>query len=1587
MHLTLELSRTERPDEAFVHPQGATGYVLRTEGGGAEVATLDWSLELHADLEAVRRPGRDPAVVQRLGNRLRRFLAPAGWSRHEAAIAAASERGEPVRITLRASAAELYGLPWELLTLKSTGQHLGELPDVLLRYAWPDSHTRPEDPSPLPEGGRILLGWSAAAGSVPLRPHLEAIGGACARGDHPFDPSRDVIDGLSLDRLASALEEAARSGQIVTVLHLLCHGGEAGSSHGLCWDADDGSGDRVLVDAARLRQILAPHAGRVRLVVLAACDSGNAGPIGNHLGSVAQNLHQAGVQAVIASRFPLSAEGSCRFAEAFYDALLVEPTSVEQALLAGRRRLARDPQRLDWAALTLHARPEDGDDTRPVVIRPYRGLLAFHPAHSRFFFGRKAERDEALSDLAALREGGKPRLLVVAGASGTGKSSVVLAGVIPALVARAAGEPAPGDELEALQGAVDRLSQLLGDRRRSGPVQQALQTLAREAAALAATGDGWEASVLRPGADPAAALDAALARRGRPELPLLLVVDQLEEIFTHAADPVARQAFISRLWALAGEPGGPSIIATLRVDFLGHCGELVLDPATGLRLDAVAYDEAHRVFVAQMKPAQMREVVEEPARRVGLVLEPGLAARMIADVGAEPGALPLLEYTLDLLWQRRAGRALSTARYEELGGVFGALESMAEKVLAELDEAQREAARRLLPRLVGVGEGGAGDTRQRVPLARLLPGDPELRARCEEVLRRFVDARLLTRGEEEGDVVVEVAHEALIRRWKTLGAWLREDRARLTELARLERWAADFRGHGAPLRGAQLGYALQIREQQADALSADALAMIAASEEAEREEAAAKQRRQDRARRRLRWIAIAAVAAAAVTLVLGGAALRASAQAEQSRRSAEKSRHAAEDGRRVVAAMALHADGRYLWAARVLGLLDEEARGDRQWRSLAQRLLLHYAPHLTLDDHADAVVDVAWSPDGQRVATASRDGTARVFDSDGMPLATLRHGSPVHAVAWSPGGDRLVTGAEDGLLRIWSAGAPQEGPLSEASPGGGAVRSVAWSHDGALIAAGSEGGSVALWNVGDAARLDAREIVLQHDAAASSVAFSRDDRRLVSASVDHTARVAWIDGSGAPIVLEHPAAVHDARFDSRGARIVTACADHRARIFRAEGGRDPLVLSGHTAPVNAAAWGGDTYVFTAADDNTARLWLAEDGAQIDVLRHHRANVGAIDVVEGSGRGADIALHLVTGSWDNDAALWTIDRLTRPIFPQPAAQHGAGRRRVVTWSPDGTRALSVSAEGTLEAWEDRSPLSAGWRAGGDLGAAAFDEGGHRLLLASGARAEVWPLDGAGGPVAVLEARHGPIRVSTWSPDGRRVALASGATAEVWSLDAPGAPETALRAEEGEVRALAWSPDGRRLLAASGGVAEVWDIGAPAVRRAALRHPWPVLAAAFSPAGDRIVTGAEAATYVWGADLRAPMGQHLDHDGSVASVRFDASGELVVVVTEAGGVRVCTASPPYRCDFAVEDDMARASQAMFSEDMKELVVLGADGIRWSMEWITDPKRLASLVDERSRACIPVEVREGYLGEDAAAAEQAYGACASAAAAPEP
>lgn len=378
LHIDLHFARARQAGDPYAFQFEPQEYVLIGIDGRVTNAELPWDQGLLADITTLRWPGNDSGILQRVGERLRKFLAALCWQEQEAAIARAALTGQPVIITIRSAAAELYALPWELTTLKSTGQHIGGLARVVIRYEWPGSKTATGITTPVEQ--RVLVAWSAASGAVPAREHIGAISSACVEGRLRFDTQANVLNHVSLQQLFDALESAEEQGAPITILHLLCHGSSVGNSFGLALEDTESDGSPIVVDGRRLEQVLQPFVNHLRLIVLSACDGSNPGVLGNQLGSVAQCLHRSGFPAVLASRYPLSTTGSVQFTQAFYQALLGKGASVEPAFMQARRRLITNAANHDWASLQLYARSGYGEEHRSVVERPFQGSLPTLPA-------------------------------------------------------------------------------------------------------------------------------------------------------------------------------------------------------------------------------------------------------------------------------------------------------------------------------------------------------------------------------------------------------------------------------------------------------------------------------------------------------------------------------------------------------------------------------------------------------------------------------------------------------------------------------------------------------------------------------------------------------------------------------------------------------------------------------------------------------------------------------------------------------------------------------------------------------------------------------------------------------------------------------------------------------------------------------------------------------------------------------------------------------------------------------------------------------------------------------------------------------
>lgn len=1508
MQLTFEIIRSTGADDPFAFAAGEQEYVLRTALGGAESATLSWDQELLSELAALRRPGRDPSLAQRIGSRLRAFLSTTRFAQSEAELIAAVARGEQVVVTLRLAAAELFALPWELLSLSGSGLHLGALPGVLLRYAWPDTRSAPpaDDPQSLRrDGGRILVAWSAVAGAVPVREHLAAVAGACAMAQLPFDEATDVLPRVSLARLADALQSPdGRPEQAPAVLHILCHGAQRGGSFGLAWDSDDDGGVQI-IDAGQLRQVLAPYAPTLRLVVLMACDSANSGALGNQLGSVAQALHRAGIASVVASRYPLSVAGSTILSDALYQSLLVQPTSLEAAVLTARARLLRESMSLDWAALQLYACPEDGDDTRPLSFRPYRGLSAFSPRHSRFFFGRQTERQQVLGSLRLLQSEGRPRLLLVTGASGTGKSSLVLAGLLPDLLGTAQ-RSERDDALARTAADLLRLLPAASSAGHSPILRNALVTLRQELTQIAAAGLGgaWEWAVLRPGVEPLAALDAALAARQDESRPFLLIIDQLEELFTHGADPATRGAFGKRLWALSQGGSGVFCVATLRVDFLGRCGEIAIDEK-GQWLDRVAYDDAHRVFVAQPGPERLVEAIREPAESVGLQIAPALVQRMVSEVAGEPGALPLLSHLLDLLWQGRRGRELSEDAYAELGGVAGALEGSADRLYESLPPPEQALARQLLVRLVGLSGEAGGETRLRVPLVRLreeLAGQsPDGEQRLSIVLSAFVAARLLVWADEGGQPVIEVAHEALIRRWARLQDFLRADRQRLLEVRELAQWQAQYESFGTLLRGSQLGYAERLWQKYAGELGPAIARLIRHSLRAQRQ-------------RVIGWLSVAVV----VLLALSSLSLL----AMRSARRADEQRRIALQGERTAQArlLSLHAeqltgskpDAALLIAARAFQLQPESStRSALLGALLGSSAIARFLPVPAATSAAAAnansrVHSVVWRPDSQRLLAAAGPSGLLLYDVPAGRLLWQRHpqgrnqsAPEIYAAAVSPDGNTAVAAGQGGQIFVFSLSDPAQAEIVIDTPAR-ALYSLDYSPDGAQLAAGTGDGHVLL-------------IDMRHRQQLIAPPWSTGSAQIVAA-------IAYEPGSGGRLAVVGNSGALSVHAASTGALLLGP-------------------LPGEHGYLSSVAWNRSGRILAAAsEDGGVLLWDSHSGQRLD--GESASTTAALSAVSFSPDGQFLATcgldgqlalapqnelraaqtpwhapggaiyscafapdgHLLASGSDGQIVLWDV------------AAHPAVHRRqqpapvsALSVSPDGSQAVLGEPDGGLRRWvlsrsQPEAPVAVHRRA---VGALVHSRDG-RLIASGGSDGSVVLLSAAESwerPRLRYVGSHGAVAALAMSPaaDVLAVGYADGALLRIDTKS--GTPRgPALATAQQAVTALSFSTDGRVLW--SGGLdgslvsfatetaGRLCSAAAGAGRPA---HSDAINSLALRPAGDRLVSaGRDGRILLWAPQADGCLNFVTElpqrHRSGINSLSFSLDGALLASGSDDRGVLI-------------------------------------------------------------------------------------------------
>lgn len=1185
-------------------------------------------------------------------------------------------------------------------------------------------------------------------------------------------------------------------------------------------------------------------------------------------------------------------------------------------------------------------------------ISPYRGLQVFQAEHASFFFGREALTGwllEMLRPRAASHLDN--RFLAVIGPSGSGKSSLVRAGLIPALKK---GEFAGSAEWMVVM---------------CRPGSEPLTSLATALVAEPANPDmrvdikGLIAGLRKDKRE--LHLFANRALRNQPkDQRILLLVDQFEEIFTMCRDESQRRALVDNLVYTSSVVGGRLIVVvTMRADFYAKCAAYP---------ELAAAVSEHQVLVGSMTEDELRRAIERPAQRVGCELEKGLTEMLLQDLKDEAGALPLLEHTLMELWERRDGRRLTIAAYKEIGEIEGALEQYANTIFGQLSTPQQEVCKHIFLRLTQPGEG-TEDTKRRLARKEL-----EASESVAPVLQHLIKARLLTAESEEHErgkgeqVFIEVSHEALIRGWSKFRVWIDTDREmvrlehRLSEaakewqdagedpaflyrgvrLAEAEAWAEshskEIVSHEREFLEASI--ALRTQEQQEKELQQQhELAMARQLAETERQSSR-------RLRRRAWWLSIACVialttAATAVVSYFDASAAKESATAELAKRL----------WRRAIIERDINGD--WLKASHDLMEAAQLANDDvraKQSAYFAGSMLVKTASLQNILEHRDSVRGARLIDERGRLLTWSDDGSARLWNlKSGKQLVEMQHGKGIRNAIVSKDQRRILTWSRDGTVVLWRIeDGKQQATLAHRN-----IRGTLFSPDERRLLTWDKAGSAIMWDLETRKEL----VRLKHTKRINGAVFSKLKPRLLTWSLDGTA-VLWNSNTGQRLfsLKYNQQPIWGAEFSSDEQRILTWGNDSIARLWQASNGKQLLEFQ-HHGPV----WGGqfrrsNKEVLTWSDDGTVVRWNAETGEKLVAMQH-----------EGHVRGATFSPNedwILSWSDDNTARVWDTEsgQLLRR-FPHKGPVQGAvfspDDEFILTWSDNaawlwtnqsaqretpplrhkakinqalfaanGQQVVSASEDGSVRLWQIQElvPLEFPMQHESSVVDAMYQPDSRHLLS--------WIVDGTLWKWASDKIPHtfdkqqlsgrfngagfsqDGSQLLTWSADGDARLWATSTGEQVIPSMLHGSSVFGALFDSQERLILSWSEDG---------IARLWDRQTGELLTSQ-EHGGPVTGAVFSPESKKILTWSSNGTgWLWGDQGLAHKTKLKDMDSLklMSAAVFSNDGQRVLMLDRGGNGRFLdTQSGEFTQDFPLHN--GRINGAIFSESNRRLLTWSAD-----------------------------------------------------------
>ncbi len=1147
-------------------------------------------------------------------------------------------------------------------------------------------------------------------------------------------------------------------------------------------------------------------------------------------------------------------------------------------------------------------------------ICPYRALryFDFKEEDAQYFYGRTRVIDEAIDLLR------RNNFLAVIGPSGSGKSSLVRAGLLYQLKLGKFSDDrwgssdrwkiyppfTPGErDISPLKN----LARIFVDAEPDLPPTERAYQLKKAEDFIATGVEGLKRLI-----------EATQAPR------VVLVIDQFEEIFTLCEDDSERQKFFQcLLGALEQSHGKLCLVLVMRIDFLGKSVE---QQHSGLA-DYMKKKE-YKLIVPPMTAQDLEEAIAKPAQQVGLTVEAGLIKRMIEDVQGSPGSLPLLQYTLTELWHHKTVSWLTLSEYDRLEGVKGALQKQADKVFQDFSEAEPKVAKRIFLELTHLGEG-TEDTRRRVLKNELITTEYTEEI-VDRVISKLVEARLVVtdelqaRGETGKETVIDVAHESIIRHWPQLKSWLEESREMLRNQRRIEvearQWVDGGKSHqrGDLLGGSRLVLAEEFLQQYPGELSSDAVELIQLSKEArdraqleeieaqltleqerrEKETAQKEQRILEAANQKAkRRIKIGSVFLVASILCAGGLFGLATIASYKQREAEEgtKLEQAGVSALRQLRSGELEALLSAMQSGQRLQEMVKNGRPPQEYPAASpilalQKILDTIYERDRLDANGEEVKAASFSPNGETVATAGRDGIVRIWSLSGtkrteqVKLEGHLEGvlGGINDISFSPDSQKIVSAGGDETVRLWDTSGKQLAKMEHQT----VVNGVSFSPDGQSFASGDDFGVVKLWDMSgrEKAKFD-------HPGGVNQISFSPDGQKMATAGKDGTVRLWDRTGKQVSQFKAHGQQVLDVTFSPDGQQLATAGDDNTARIWDLSG-KEVQSFEGHQGWVIAVSFSPDGQrLATAGDDGTVRLW-ENSGREIARLQGHRGTVWQAKFSP-DGR------YLVSTGRDGTSRLWDLSART-------AVQFSGHQEDVnsVSFSPDGQRIVGAGDEGVVRVWDLSGEQVAQWTANsrGAVWSVSYSPDGKTIATA-GYENTVRLWDGSGQPQEQLRGHESWVNSVSFSPDGQLI-VTSGAdkTARLWNLS--GELLATLKGHEAVVGKVAFSPDGQRVVSTDwDGKIKLWDVSGK-LQQEWQGHQAQIRSVSFSPDGKQLVTADNnSMVRLWDMSGRQQL-EFFSYQSGINGVSFNPDGLYVATGGMDGTVRIWDLQGRQVAEFANE-----------------------------------------------------------------------------------